>query len=599
MNETIVLLIAIVKERGVNTLPGKKLTEKKLYIPDFFPKQAFDVGHNAPKGLVETFNLFQPHFAQLATAQVFAQLKPYLIEVDISEEIKNMHADSALEITVPVIGITDLFNDSLFSQVAPQFSTVMGVNGYGAKAQNVTADNFPRADYVMVTDIVGNRYEVFVNAQGGVELPQEGTGLFSTISAMTFIYSAAQIQQGVGLEKVTSQGMLQNRVYLLPPIDAREDFSVKVCVSHLNTQNRRIVDSVRTVEIKFDAVFQNVQPHCMLKHLENDAPELCYIDIQIPTVSCVARKPFTLNVTIEPIEGVNYHFSPSADYTVEAEAHGFSQHPVLPNVFTKHYGLSEPVLKTLVEHCYTPYDFMKEPLEGGSFTLSQHQGYNDFLLRPEAFKKLYPLIIKGLVAQAVPMQFLWDRISEERLVKLNLSEFSTELQDNVVLNHIQAEFAEHRFETFKGLFLEKNIQQNNMIEDYCYLYASGIKEKLPQVDAQMHWETTLTQDLLSLIEVNKHDDKIIHLDDIMDTSSLINAPWIDFGNAFEKENIARAQERIQKGKATRVRTRPVSEPEPPVETKDSTWIPKPVQQQDARPSLEAPKPPPRGGNRPH
>ena len=141
------------------------------------------------------FNVHQAKFAALANSQEFEAIKENLIEIDIESALNFLNEESHLEVTVPMIGMCDLLGgDAVWENLAQPFATVMAINGYGAQLDASASNHFPRADYVLATDILGNQYEVVVGPQGQIELPEDGLGLFSILSDLTFMFSYEQVK---------------------------------------------------------------------------------------------------------------------------------------------------------------------------------------------------------------------------------------------------------------------------------------------------------------------------------------------------------------------------------------------------------------------
>jgi hypothetical protein len=514
---------------------GKKLTEAPI-IPSFYKTISYVVNPLIQRSKVaEQFNLFQKSFAALATSDTFDQLKSQTIAIDISDEIANMNDESALEITVPVLGITDLLGQSMWSETIAQFPRILGINGYAAKSSDIEDNNFPRPEFVLITDIAGNQYEAVVNPDGTTDLPQDGTGLFSIPSRITFIFSAAQVKHGSGLQKLPAQAMHAQKMYLLPPEESNEPFELHVCVTHIDKRNGRKVDSIRSVEINYrDFSFENIHFEPQVKRESTESVEM---NLGIILLSAfIARQPFTAAVAFEAKPGVEYSFHHPSHH--DAHQHGWMQHPIFPNTFTKHFGLSEATLSEMVKELYSEQDFMNGHLAGDHFGLSYQQGYNNFLLRPEALGHFYDLMVHDLVAQKIPGEFLFDRIAPEILAEIDLAHLSANFHDSIVLSQLQTEQTGHHWNSFHQLFLSDKGTPMDRGEHFS-VYALGLDHGLPKVTVEV-------KPSLPMLEFFEHNDaimsthegtgKTIHLGEIMDVDHLHAHPVDKLAGAFEQRS---------------------------------------------------------------
>lgn len=201
-------------------------------IPRILPQNEIRVQGYSQLQAQQAFNLFGAKFSQLADATEFKALKDQLIEIDISDELailSQSQYDSMLEISVPVFGVVDLFNSGVFSS-AQSFASVIKLEGFAQKA-----------DFVLVTDIVRNTYEILVGPHGEIALPKEGTGLFSIPSKITFMYNY-------------NKNDVSSKLYLLPPPEMSSNFECHICVSHINEKMQRRVDSIRAIKVRYSAM---------------------------------------------------------------------------------------------------------------------------------------------------------------------------------------------------------------------------------------------------------------------------------------------------------------------------------------------------------
>lgn len=234
-------------------LSGQKpMPEGSPSWPRLLASQRFIVSCEYKHEGVKPYDVFQPKFSRLATQAVFKEWQTRLVAVDIQEEMRLLEALQAeggsayLEIVVPVLSLCDLLDPTHWTQGHSQFCKVMGVHGYGAKA----SEDFSAAEFILVTDIIGNRFEVLLE-DNAFTLPEDGTGLFSIPKTFTFLYSQEQVLQGKGVCLLESHGMQKNVLYVLPPC-SEESFSFHVCVTHLE-KARRQVDLIRRVEVAYQA----------------------------------------------------------------------------------------------------------------------------------------------------------------------------------------------------------------------------------------------------------------------------------------------------------------------------------------------------------
>ncbi len=450
--------------------PVKKIQAQTRVLPRFLAAQSILAKPTPRSSTSDSFNLFGNRFASLMQKENLEGLQPYLIEIDISEEISLLKAEYSLEITVPVLGMTDLLG---FTQNAQQFACPVAINGFGAKSATDTFNNFPHPDFVLITDIAGNQYEVVVTPDGKIELPSDGTGLFSIVSSITYIYSERQIKFGAGLENLQSEAIAENKLFLLPPINSFETFTSQICITHIDNDHKRKVDTIRKVEIKYPTMtLDDYQPKVITNRISSGDTDLLSVGISWQTKSTF-NHPLTACVTVESIHD-----------TSVADANGWLQHPIDPNMYTKHIGLSENTLNFLIRRVYSEYDLMKDYLKGDTFSLSHQNGYNNFLLMPEVFGRFYDFLIHDLIHHKLPADFLFARVPTERLRALETSDIPVDFHDSIVLSRLQANLAEDNFQDFKKLFRSEASTQNELA-DYFILRTDRLQDSIPQVSVTL------------------------------------------------------------------------------------------------------------------
>jgi hypothetical protein len=204
--------------------------------------------------------------------------------------------------------------------------------------------------------------------------------------------------------------------------------------------------------------------------------------------------PLTASIALLHPDGVEYSFQhPEGFVSLPTQSYGWKQDPIHTNIFTKRIGLSDKTLNLLVRNLYSEYDFMKDYLKGDTFTLSHQNGYNNFLLMPEAFGLFYDRVAHDLVHQKIPARFLFDRVPDERLAELDLSQMPVNLHDSIVLSHIQESMSEHEYHHLKNCFLSDDLQRN-IISQQFNVFASDQKATLPQVAVELSHEDSFFQD---------------------------------------------------------------------------------------------------------
>jgi len=533
----------------------KKLSENiqsTSVIPKILPPQTFKISPLHHSDLIRPFNVFHPQFAHLATKEMFTSLRPMLMEVDIAEELTVLAPNGYLEISVPLNGIVDLLNSKNANQ-ALNFAAVVAINGNGSSA---LSDPSGCASFIVMTDILGNRYEVVLNEKNELELPKDGTGLFSIPSLLTFIFDYEQVQ-GNKLSDLTQMGAKRSKCYLLAPTLSNEAFAPILCVCHLDENNRRIVDTIRTLDIRFQFMPLLVQKPSATVQADPTESELLHIDVIPPELEQSGpQTPYTLSLNIEPLEGVNYQFDSWEQNKLSLPTQGWFVHPIHNYVFTKHIGISPRTLKLLTETLYTQYDFMRDYLNGDLFTLTKQNGYNDFVLRPEAFHSFYNLLVHDLVYHRLPADFLLQRLDKKQLQDSDFGDFPVNLHDSVVLAQLQADLSEGRFERLNE-FYKVSPASTSPQKEGVSVYAIGLSGRVPKLKIEVTHGALLSQNILDLIDFQQEsmqwinepyspseteeDSVVLRLENVLDFKTIHETPSgihpsssADLNRAFHK-----------------------------------------------------------------
>jgi hypothetical protein len=300
----------------------------------------------------------------------------------------------------------------------------------------------------MVTDIVGNQYEILLE-EGKAILPEEGTGLFSLISHITFFYSPEQI----------------DKLYILAPAETKSDFRFHITVSHFNANNARRVGAIRQFRIEYqDLHIAHDQKIVKAEPLGDEYPGLYQIKMGIMLLA-----PFLVNKQLT----ATIRLQENGETKEDPFLHGWQVRQDNTPILTKRFGLSAKTLNQLVKMLYTPYDLVTEYLSGDAFTLSQAKGYNHFLLRRESFQAFYKRLIDDLINQKLSGEFLFERVSLSQLESLDLKAFTLDEHDSIVMSHLLSEVRNHRFKYFKDLFLTRD-KTEPAIVDFFHIQLPGL-----------------------------------------------------------------------------------------------------------------------------
>lgn len=451
-----------------------QLKREMPVFPYHHRTQTTNIRPIASTPLFEPFRMGNKQFAEFCNAAQFELLKPYLIEVDIQDECQHMTEDSFLEITVPVLGLHDLMDEVEFFNPSVLNPSFVALNGFGAKGSD--QNSFPQVDYIKVLDIADNRYEIMRNINGTLELPEQGMGLFTIIKELTYILGFRQVIRGDGLENIESAGAKKGKLYLLPPIHSDESFKFHVCLTHISENNRRIVDSIRAIDVNYLNVPMEWEPkRTALREISENG--LKSVDLSIRLIGSFSlSRPVMINIRIEPEASASYE---------PTNLNGWTQHPVLSNVFSKRFGLSQIALMHLIEDLYTEFDFMRDYLTKNPIPLSRDNDYNNFLLRPEVFSRIYKSLIHDWANGYIPRDILLSRIHPDRLLEIDISHYSVDFHDSVVLAQIQEEFSEGKIGTFSRLLYPNVPCFEIRIQDEFYLNVECSKDFIPDVQVEV------------------------------------------------------------------------------------------------------------------
>lgn len=444
-----------------------------------------------------SFDLYDNALARLATKDILPVLEPHWLEIAIEEELALLDENHVLEISVPVLNLCDLMPNAYFSGPALT-AKVVGFNGFAAKGNHRLIENFPLADFVLVTDIAGNQYEVVVTKEGRIELPEQGIGLFSIPVQLTFIFSENQVKRGQGLEDCRAQGLEKNKLYLFPPTHINQNFVMHVSVTHLDKNHKRIVDTIRKVSVDYqDFKLLEQKTTTQVDRYKEKLAKVVSIDVDLSFERMIDYSfPYALNVILQPEGEARYHLSHPNMTSPSRENPGWMQHPLFPLVFTKYFGLSAKTLNTLAKKVYSQYDLLRDYLKGERFGFAEQKGYNNFLLRTEAFAPFYDMLIDELVYQRLPKDFLLDRISTSKITALQFSQMQVDFHDSIVLSQLQAEITEGHFYHFYGLFSRPtNVKEHlNLFEESSLSALPKVSiEVIPQVRLSTYLEPSIDQ----------------------------------------------------------------------------------------------------------
>lgn len=451
---------------------------------DIFPKYLNKqyVSAEMPVGNEHTklYNVHEPNFAKLGDKQLIQDMLPELIKIPIHQELNAMTSEHQLEISVPMLGLTDLLKNDAMHIADLQFAAPVFINGFGA------GNSVAHPDFILATDIVGNQFEILVSGDGLIEIPAEGFGLFSVLSYLTFIYSEWQIKQGNGLENMVADGIEPGYLYLLPPL-AEKSFIPKIALTHLDENNMRKVDTLHSVEVEMKAPDKHFDLSSDIHALDgrNDAFEVL-MNIKNQSLS----SPFSVKFTLMNAEGVHFSLQSPSNPFQSLSSQGWQQSAVEDNTFVKHFGLNDETKTVILRNIYSELDFTKDFLSGDTFGLSTAKNYNSFMLYPEGLGKIYDLVTDGIVHNHISSDFLWNRVSESNFADLDLQHIPLAFHDSVILSDILSDKHIDTTEAIKQFFGDHSHQ---VISESLSVYASKAEVALPTLSVE-------------ILEPNSHDN---------------------------------------------------------------------------------------------
>lgn len=459
---------------------------KILEIMDVFPKYLNKqyVSANMPEAGNEygkAYNLHEPNFAKLGDKQLVENMLPELIKIPIHQELGIMTSEHQLEISVPMLGFTDLLKNDVLHIADLQFAAPVFINGFGA------GNSVAHPDFILATDIMGNQFEILVSGDGLIEIPAEGLGLFSVLSYLTFIYSEWQIKQGKGLEDLSAEGIEPGYLYLLPPI-AEKTFIPKIALTHLDENNMRKVDTLHSVEVEMKAPHNQIDLSSDV-HALDDRHDTFEILMNIKNHD-VSSSPFSVKFTLMNADDTHFSLHSPSNPFHGLSSQGWQQSIVEDNTFVKHFGLNDETKTVIFRNVYSELDFTKDFLLGDNFGLSTAKNYNNFMIHPEGLGKIYDLVTDGVVHNHISSDFLWDRVSDSTLADLDLQHIPLAFHDSVILSDILSDSQIDTAQAIKQFFGDHSDQA---ISESLSVYASKAQAALPTLSVEV-------------IDAHQHDD---------------------------------------------------------------------------------------------
>lgn len=459
-------------------LPPQTVPSEVKVLPTHFAEEI------SSQNETQSFAMHHKQFSALADGKTFEHLKEHLVEVEIGPMLADMGPEHFLEVSVPVVGLTDFMGiNALWGEYPQQFASVLAINGFGAKHESHTEHNFPKADYVMVTDIVGNQFEVLVGEDGLVEIPEDGTGKFSVIQEITYFFSKEQILNGQGLANIHGFGAEKGSLYLLPPPGFHEGFTSVVRLAHLDEAFEKHIDFEYQVPIILTDLQVDPTPEIQgSTQISAQEAQMLKVDLEGKNYWLKKKKAFTLKVELETLDGIAFQL-PNETGQLGFEGHGWEHDALSPNTFYKHFGLTEQGKKEVLHHLFNENDFMHTVIKQGALGITAKNNFNDFILSPEAMANYYELLIEGTSRGVVPLEFVFNHIPEQRIHELDSSQLSLGDHDQHVISNVLADVGNNHFESFEEAFAPaSNEDAMGEFSDYFYLnYIGDNLENMPQV----------------------------------------------------------------------------------------------------------------------
>ncbi len=401
-------------------------------MPKFLETTNVEVPVFTETNLSMGFNVQSEHFAQLADSQTLTATMPNLIKVFIGDELDMMSSEHQLEISVPMVGLTDLLPNHSLHISELQFAAPVAINGWGAPEVPLDA-SYLYPEYILATDIVGNQYEVLIDEQGAIQLPAEGTGLFSMLSYLTFIYGDWQVKQGHGLTDVTKTGVEVGYLYFLPP-STNKSFEPKIALTHLDENHSKIVDTLRSIQVEFS---HNSAIADISLSLTKENDHQVDVSLDFSNLSYL-QSPMTIALNLEDLQNNAFSlFNPNSPIALSASQGWF--HNTTTDSYMKPLGLSPETKTVIIRDLLSEYDMTKGLLQGDSLGISNENNYNDFLIYPEAIGAVYDQVADGLARNVISTDFLWQRVDSEADVSFDFSAMSLSAPDNLVLSELMPE----------------------------------------------------------------------------------------------------------------------------------------------------------------
>jgi len=467
-------------------------------IPKFLETTNVEVPAMADTSLSNSFNVQAEHFAQLASSEALSTLMPNLIKIYIGDELDMMSAEHQLEISVPILGLTDLLSNNSLHISDLQFAAPVAINGWGAP-QNAVDTSYLYPEHILATDIVGNQYEIIIDEHGQVQLPAEGTGLFSMLSYLTFMYGDWQVKQGHGLDSVTASGAEPEFLYLLPPTTSKS-FEPKIALTHLDENHSKIVDTIRSVKVEFspnkaitdiDLSISKSNEHQLDVSL--DLTKLKYLQSNMSielNVSDMQNNIFSLSHPSSPIA---LSASQGWFYNTESDS------------YIKPLGISAEVKTAIIRDLLSEYDMTKGMLQGDNLGISSKNNYNDFLIYPEAIGIVYDQVTEGLAHNTIATDFLWQRVDLDNGSGFDFNNIDLSAQDSLVI-HSATELsgAEPQAEALKSLLEPVGTSET---QSHLSLFSEQSILGMPKIQAQISDQSfnTVLDSHSNIDQMLKHD----------------------------------------------------------------------------------------------
>ncbi len=295
--------------------------------------------------------------------QLFKQKEKGLITLDIQKELAILAGSpsSTLSVTVPTLGFTDPLLDY---SPAPRFAFPVSINGFVADEDNHSAAKAA----VFGTDLANNQYPLLRDQQNRVNYPliqaqHNGTAIYSTLRAITYMFQSESILHGNHLAKIAHpelKGMME--FWLCYPTKMPLTFTL-------------------TVKDK--------------QGLEVLSRKMCYYPMQ----STLSQASFQGNTLIHCEAKVSdpFHFY-RASWVCDVEGINSSLR------LTHHAGLSYPFMRALLEHLIPQAHFVEIFSRKNHKQLSLNRYDSDAALQ----SVFYHHVIDSIINQSLPLMAMQD-----------------------------------------------------------------------------------------------------------------------------------------------------------------------------------------------